>query len=307
MRAMQMMTSLHTHSARHSFWLQCLAAEQRGSVNAKAMLQGRRCGSSLLTVRPPLRLALRLLSLVLQHHVLAQPRLFLWWQQMRPRQKLSVLRRQACGLRLELLSGNSQTLACTRCGHPRRSTSAGAKESRQPCGFLPTWNALFGLSNMSCGAFPDGVRTSPEVPSPDLLTLCDVRCGTGRHHQCGRCRLTHDAPRRRKRAACVLLIHHLLAVLRVRRRLALRLPRLQPLRLLLRLLHLLSQLLLQLPLHAHPHLGTASTPGVNAGLRDSSPMITIGALTFRTLQGESEVGTGAWSMRCIPFVRLEEA
>ncbi len=48
-------------------------------------------------------------------------------------------------------------------------------------------------------------------------------------------------------------------VLCMRRRPRLRLPRLQPLRLLGLLHPLLSQLLLQFPLHAHPHLVTASS------------------------------------------------
>ena len=57
----------------------------------------------------------------------------------------------------------------------------------------------------------------------------------------------------------MLLMPCVLGVLRVGRRLGLRLPRLQPLRLLGLLHPLLSQLLLQLPLHAHPHLARAVT------------------------------------------------
>ena len=52
-----------------------------------------------------------------------------------------------------------------------------------------------------------------------------------------------------------------LRVLRMLRRLGLCLPRLQPLRLLRLLQPLLNQLLLQLPLHVHPHLVTSMKLG----------------------------------------------
>ncbi len=55
------------------------------------------------------------------------------------------------------------------------------------------------------------------------------------------------------------LVPCVLGVLCVRQRLRLRLPRLQPLRLLALLHPLLSQLLLQLPLYVHPHLARAQT------------------------------------------------
>ena len=74
------------------------------------MQQGCRRGSSLLTLRTPLRLTLRLLGLVLQHDVLAQPGLLVGRQQVRASQKLPELRRQDDGLRLGLLSGCSLAL-----------------------------------------------------------------------------------------------------------------------------------------------------------------------------------------------------
>ncbi len=76
-------------------------------------------------MRTPLRTALRLLGLVLQHDVLPQPGLLVGRQQVRASQKLPELRRQDGGRRLSLLSGYSLALTCATHEHLLRNTLAG--------------------------------------------------------------------------------------------------------------------------------------------------------------------------------------